>query len=212
MAISCRYNFRIILSEFFSDVVMVSLAAVAGNQFTEESGKEELEAKENRYKSEIEERLLGYRPESKSVTLLYQLLGYDPDCQNSSSKEHEYTSETEEVHRLFAEGAQEPQRNQVKKSVHKSLKSEFTYTIFPLLVLYRFFRNPAETGIFGEVRYVSMHFTIYLDILDNLVPVRLQAAVHIMKFDSGYLACRGIIQLRREILGEFVVESLLLPS
>ena len=52
-----------ILSEFFSDVVMITLAAVAGNQFSEESGKEKLEAKKNSYKREVKEWLLCNRTE-----------------------------------------------------------------------------------------------------------------------------------------------------
>ena len=90
-------------------VVVVAVLAVPGDHFADEAGEEELEAQDYCQEGEVEERLLCYRPECHSVALLDEFLRYDPYGHDSAGQEHEDSSESEEVHRLFAECAEEPQ-------------------------------------------------------------------------------------------------------
>ena len=76
----------------------------------------------------------------------------------------------------------------------------------------RLLGNALETGIFGQIRNVAVHFPIYLYILDDLVLVRFQSAVHVVQLDACYPTGCGIVQFGRQILGQLVVLAVLLPS
>ena len=58
-----------------------------------------------------------------------------------SAEEHQNSGETEEMHRLLAEGAEEPQRKQIQEAVHETLQAEFALSVFSFLVMYRLFRE-----------------------------------------------------------------------
>ena len=70
----------------------------------------------------------------------------------------------------------------------------------------------AESGILGEVRDVTVHFSVHLNVFDYLGPVGLEAAVHVVELDARDLACRPVVQLGRKVLGEGVVLAVLLPA
>ena len=93
------------LLKFFADLVAIAFCTVTRHHFTDESGKEELEAKENSDERKIEQRLLCYRPINQSIGLLDEFLYNNPYSKYGSGKEHQDTCETEEVHWLFAEFA-----------------------------------------------------------------------------------------------------------
>ena len=95
----------------------------------------------------------------------------------------------------LAECAKEPEGNQIQESVDKSFDAELADSVLPFLVLYRLFRDSVEAGIFCQIRYVAMHFTIYLYILYDFVSVCLEAAVHVMQLYACYLSCSGIVEL-----------------
>ena len=100
---------------------MVALTAVARYHFTDKAGKEKLEAEKHGYESQIKERLFCDRAKDKSMCLLDELLDYYPDGGESSGKEHEDACETEEMHRLLAETAEEPQGYKVEQTVYETL-------------------------------------------------------------------------------------------
>ena len=67
-------------------------------------------------------------------------------------------------------------------------------------------------AFFRQIRDVPVHLAIDFYILDNLVLVGFQSAVHVMQTDSGNPACCGIVKFGREILGQFVVLPVLFPA
>ena len=96
------------LSDFFADLVAVSFAAVARNHFADESCKEELESKDYGQKGEVEKRLFCHWSEIETASLLNELLSDYPYCHEAADKKHHQTGESEEVHRLLTECAEEP--------------------------------------------------------------------------------------------------------
>ena len=70
----------------------------------------------------------------------------------------------------------------------------------------------AVPGVLREVGNIAVHFAVNLDALNHLVPVGLQAAVHVMELDARDLACGPVIQLGGKVLREFVVLAVLLPA
>ena len=154
-----------------------------------------MESQDYSQKCKVEQRLVRNRTEEKSLCLLNEFFCYDPYCHEASDQEHDNACKTEEMHRLLAECAEEPEGNQVKKTVYESFKTEFADTVFPFLVLYRLFCDTVESSVLCKIRYVAMHFAIYLDILDDFVSICLETAVHVMKLDAGDLAGCGIVEL-----------------
>ena len=198
--------------DLFSYLVAVALAAVAGYHLADEACKEELEAEDYGYEGEVEERLLCHWSEVESAALLDQLLCNYPDGHETSDQEHQQACEAEEMHRLLSECAEEPEGDKVKEAVYKTLQTEFADSVLSLLVLYRLFRDLVEACVLGQVRDVSVHLSVDLYVLYDFIPVGLEAAVHVVELDACDLAGCPVVQFRREILGKFVVESLLFPS
>ena len=95
--------------KLFSDVVMVPFAAVAGDHLADETCQEELETKNDSKKCKVEQRLFCNRSVYQTVALLNEFFSYYPDCKYASGQEHQYACESEEMHRLLAECAQEPE-------------------------------------------------------------------------------------------------------
>ena len=93
------------LSDLFADLVLVTFAAVARYHLAYEAGKEELEAKNHGQERKIEQRLVCYRTEIHAVALLDEFLCNHPYCEQGACKEHQYTGESEEMHRLLAKTA-----------------------------------------------------------------------------------------------------------
>ena len=79
-------------------------------------------------------------------------------------------------------------------------------------MVHRLFGDSLVSGIFRQIRDVPVHLAIDFNILDNLVLIGFQSAVHVMKMDSGNPAGRGIVKLGREILCQFVVLPVLFPA
>ena len=112
-----------------------------------------------------------------------------------SAEEHQDSCETEEMHRFLAEGAEEPQRKQIQEAVHETLQTEFALSVFPFLMMYRLFRDSVETCIFREVGDIAVHLAIDLYIFYNLVLIRFQSAIHVVKADAGNPTRGSIVQL-----------------
>ena len=87
---------------------MVPLRRIAGNHLADESGQEEHCPGKDRDKGDIEERLVSDRAEAQSMRLVDKLFDDDPYSTQESEQEHQYARKPEKVHRLLAEGAQEP--------------------------------------------------------------------------------------------------------
>ena len=95
-------------SDFFADLVVVALAAVAGDHLADEAGEEELETQQHGYESQVEQRLVSDGTICQTMGLLDKFLDDDPDGCEATGKEHENACEAEEVHGLLAETAEEP--------------------------------------------------------------------------------------------------------
>ena len=78
--------------------------------------------------------------------------------------------------------------------------------------MYHLLANLAEAGVLGQVRNVSVHFAVHLDVLDHVLAVSLQPAVEVVQvLDARYRTSRSIEELGRESLRERVVTLLLVP-
>ncbi len=74
------------------------------------------------------------------------------------------------------------------------------------------FSDFSKAGVLGKIRNVPMHFSVHFHVLHHLVLVGFETAVHIVQFQAGYLASSGIVQLRRQVFSEGVVDSVLFPA
>ena len=200
------------LLQFFLYIVMVSFRAVAGNQFTEETGEEQQHSDDKGRKRKIEKRLVRHCPVRQAMCLLDKFFDDYPYGQDASYEEGQQTGESEEMHGLFPEGTQEPEGKQVEESVDEPFHPELAFPVFALLVVDRLFRDPVESGILCQIRYVPVHFSIHLYVLDDLVAVCLEPAVHVVEPYSGNFPCRRIVQLGREVLCDGVVLPVPLSS
>ena len=116
------------------------------------------------------------------------------------------------MHRLFAEGAEEPQALKVKETVDETLKAEFARAVLALLVMHRFLAYLCVAGVLGKVWNVPVHLSVNLYALYDLLFVCLEAAVHVVQLDAGDHPCSRIVELARQVLGKLVVLAVLLPS
>ena len=67
----------------------------------------------------------------------------------------------------------------------------------------RLFAYLGKTCILGKIWDITMHLTIYLNILDYVEAISLQTAVEVMQIvDAAYLACSSIEELGRDGLAQ----------
>ena len=179
---------------YFLDVVLVPFLGVPGNQLADESCKEKHDSHQDGQQGEIEQRLVGYGPVPEPICLVYKLGDDDPDSHYETDKEHYQAREAEEVHRLLPESAEEPQGQEIQETVHESLDPELALPILPFLVMDWLLGYLVEAGILGKIGDVPVHLSVDLDILHDLIPVGLEATVHVMKLDTGDPSCSGIVK------------------
>ena len=116
------------------------------------------------------------------------------------------------MHRLFAELIEEPQGHQIQIAVDKTVETELTGTELTFAMLYHFLADLGKTGVLRQVRDIPVHLGEDLNILHHLLAVRFQAAVHIVQGNAGNTTCRSIEELGRQVLGQFVIKTFLLPT
>ena len=127
------------------------------------------------------------------MSLLDELLDDYPNCQKTADKEGEQSRESEEMHRFFAECAQEPQGQQVQESVDESFDPEFALAVFPFLVVDGLFSYFVESGILGKIRNVSVHFPVHFYVFDHFIAVCLESAVHVVEAYARDFSCGGVV-------------------
>ena len=71
--------------------------------------------------------------------------------------------------------------------------------------------DPREASPLGQQRHVAVHVTVYLDALDDLATVALQAAVEVVQLDAADLAGHEVEKLAGQGLAERVL-AVFLPA
>ena len=126
--------------------------------------------------------------------------------------EHERAEQTEEMHGLRAEPPGEPQRGKVEIAVDEPVEPELGLSVLPRLVLHHLLPYPGVSGVLCQIRYVTVHVAIHLDMLHHLIAVSLKPAVEIVQIPyAAHLACCGIEELGRDSLRQRVI-TFLLPA
>ena len=128
-----------------------------------------------------------------------------------ADEEHDGAEEAEHVHRLLAEGAQEPQRQQVEIAVDEAVQAhELRLAVFACLMVHHLLANLVETGILGQIGDIAVHLAIHLDVLHHITAIGLQAAVEVVQvLDTTHLTRRGVEELGGQRLRDGVVAFLL---
>ena len=68
-----------------------------------------------------------------------------------------------------------------------------------------------ESGVLGEIGYISVHFAVHLDVLYYILAVGLKSAVEVVQvFDAADFARRGVEELCWDGLRQRVVSLLLI--
>src|SRR5687767_10277605 len=95
------------------------------------------------------------------------------------------------MHWFLPESTYKSYGQQVKKSVDKTLESEFGLSVFSFMMLHYFFSDSVKPGPFENHWYVTVHFAIYLYVFYNLNLVRLQTTIEIVELytrqHAGYI-------------------------
>ena len=136
---------------------------------------------------------------------------YNEHC-DKSDQEHQTSHQTEEMHRLFAELIEKPESHQIQIAVHEPVQTEFGSSELSLAVLHHFLAYLGESGVLSQIRDITVHLAEDLDVLHYLQTVGFQSAVHVVQLNAGHSARRCVEELGRQVLGQFVVISFLLPS
>lgn len=89
-------------------IIGVPAFAVAGNHFPDKTGEEKLGADDYGCEREVEQGLLGNRPEIHALHLVADLDDYQAYHHDASNQEQQRAYEPEKMHWLAAEGHQEP--------------------------------------------------------------------------------------------------------
>lgn len=80
-------------------------------------------------------------------------------------------------------------------------------------MMYHFLANLLETGILCKVRNITVHFTIYLYVLDDVFAIGFQSAIKVMQvLYAGNLACRSVEQFCRYGFGQRVISFCFQPD
>src|SRR6187401_1636676 len=115
------------------------------------------------------------------------------------------------MHGLFSKLTHEHDGGKVKKAIYKPVPAKFRYAIFPGTMLYYFFTYFLKARPFGEQWDIAMHFSIYFNAFHHIFFISFEAAVKIMKLNSGRPACSGIIQFRGKVFCKLIIEAFLFP-
>ena len=176
------------------------------------SGEEELGAYHHHCQRDIEIGRVGYESLLDAVGKAVQLVGTKYERRNESDEEHDGAEESEDVHRLAAEAAQEPQCDEVEIAVEESVQAELRRAVLACLMVNNLLADFVESGVLGEIGYISVHFAVHLDVLYYILAVGLKSAVEVVQvFDAADFARRGVEELCGNGLRQRVV-SLLLVS
>ena len=73
------------------------------------------------------------------------------------------------MHWTFSKFSNKHDRHDVKEAIEHSFQAELTMTELSWLMLYYFFADASETRPFCDHWYIAMHFTIHLDVFDNIM-------------------------------------------
>lgn len=191
---------------------MVAPGRVAGDEFAEESGHEQLRAEYHGRQGEVEVGRVGHEGVVLAGVHVVEFERAHDDYGDESEHEHQAAEQTEEVHRLDAEAGLEPEREQVEVSVYEAVEAEFRHAVLSRLVVDRFLADFLESGDFGEVGHVAVHVAVHLDMLDHFGAVGFQAAVEVVQvLDSAHAPGRGVEQFGGQGFRQRVV-AFFLPS
>ena len=118
------------------------------------------------------------------------------------------------MHRFLAKGTQEPERQQVKITVHETVQAhELRRAVFTCLMLHHLLTDLVKTCILGQIGNITMHLTIYLDILHHRFAIGLQTAVEVMQvFDTAHLTGCSVEEFRRQCFRDGIVAFLLITT
>ena len=143
-----------------------------------------------------------------------QLVGTDTEGCHKTDEEHQRPQEAEHMHRFLTKGTQEPERQQVQITVHKTIQThEFRRAIFTGLMLNNLLTNLVEAGIFGQIRYITVHLAIDLNVFHHGLTIGLQTTIEVVQvLDTAHLTGRRIKELRGERLGDGVITLLLITT
>ena len=78
--------------------------------------------------------------------------------------------------------------------------------------MHRLFADASVASVLGKVGDVAVHLPVDLDMLDHILPVGLQPAVHVMEMDAGSAPRRPVVQFRGQVLRQGIVLAFLFPS
>ena len=99
-----------------------------------------------------------------------------------AKEEHQGADEAEDVHGLEPETVQEPEREQVKVAIDKTVEPhELRLAELACLMVNALLADACEACILGQIRDVAVHLAIDFDVLDDLFPIGFQSAVEVVQ-------------------------------
>ncbi len=111
-------------SYFLLYLVVVALARRTADKVADESREKQLRTNHHRREGDIEPRRVCYQVVVDAVRQVNQLAYAYGNHREETDEEHYRTEESEHVHRLLAEAAEEPQRDKVEIAVYETVEAE----------------------------------------------------------------------------------------
>ena len=114
------------------------------------------------------------------------------------------------MHRLLAKRREEPECEQVEIAVYEAVQShELRRAVLTGLMLYHLLADLVETCVLGQIRNITMHLAIHLDILHHCLAICLQATVEVVQvLDTADLPGCRIEEFRGQGLRDRVITFL----
>ena len=85
------------------------------------------------------------------------------------------------MHWFYSESRKKPKRNQIQVSVKETIQTtKLRFTEFTCLMLYHLLADSLKSGIFSQIRDITVHFAVYFDILHYGLAIGFQATIEVV--------------------------------
>ena len=154
----------------FLNLIVVALWCVAADELAQEACHEELRAQYHHGECDIEVWAAGHEGvgdafrDAVEFGAAYYHYGYE------AKEEHQGADEAEDVHGLESEAVQEPEREQVKVAIDKTVEAhELRLAELACLMVNALLADACEACILGQIRDVAVHLAIDFKSLVGIV-------------------------------------------
>ena len=176
------------LPKSLADAKLLVFEIVLHNQFTNEADRDQLNTYNDHRNTKESERTItegcsAKRPFNDEIEI-----GYETNhCKQRSNS-------TKEVKRTLDVARRKHHGEKIEISLQETAHSELRHTVLTCSMLHRDFCY-SEALPMSKRRDITVHFTIHLNILDDLSAISLESAIEVVKSNTAHARSHSIKQL-----------------